>query len=183
MSKVGENPIVIPAAVTVTIEGDLVKVKGQEGEYKVTLPRNLSIKQDKDKLILSRKSDYKMLMSLHGLYRSLIANGVAGVQKPWEKKLEIVGTGFNAKLQGEDLFIKVGYSHPVIFKKIPGVKYAVVGNNKIVVSGVDKQFVGQVAYQIKKIKKPDAYKGKGIRFEGERLRIKPGKKVKTAAAA
>ncbi len=105
------------------------------------------------------------------------------MEKPWQKRLEVVGTGYNVKLQGEDLVFKLGYSHPVVFKKVTGIKFQVEGNNKVIIEGVDKQLVGQIAYQIKMLKKPDVYKGKGIRYEGEKLRIKPGKKAKAAGSS
>jgi len=182
MSKVGTKPVVVPSEVKLEITGGVIKVVGKEGEISLNMPKKLTCKKDNDNFVVERSSDNKEVMSTHGLFRSLVANAVAGVQKPWEKKLEVVGTGFNVKLQGEDLVLKIGFSHPVVFKKIAGIKYSVQGNNKIIVSGVDKQLVGQVAYQIKKVKKPDAYKGKGIRYDGEKLRIKPGKKVKTTTA-
>jgi large subunit ribosomal protein L6 len=108
----------------------------------------------------------------------LVYNAVVGVEKQWTKALEVVGTGYNVKQQGEDVVFKVGYSHPVTFKKQEGVSYKVEGNNKVVVSGIDKQLVGQVAYQMKLVRKPDAYKAKGVRYEGEVIKTKPGKKAK-----
>jgi len=183
MSKIGIKPVTISPAVVVEIIDKSIKIKGKEGEIILDIPRNLIAEKNKDTLLLKRKNDDKKTKSLHGLYRSLIANAVLGVEKPWQKKLEVVGTGFNVKLQGEDIALKLGFSHPVVFKKQRGVKYSVEGNNKIIISGADKQFVGQVASQIKKIKKPDAYKGKGIRNEGEKLKLKPGKKVKTTTGA
>jgi len=178
MSKVGNNPIKVPATVIVDFKGQQVIIKGKEGQVELVLPKELSTKRDGDILTIQRKSDKKMVKALHGLFRSLIANGIIGVEKLWEKRLEVVGTGFNVKLEGEDLILKVGFSHMVIFKKVQGIKYAVEGNNKIVVMGTNKQLVGQVAYQIKSIKKPDVYKGKGIRYDGEILKLKPGKKAK-----
>lgn len=183
MSKVGYKPIELPDTVNVEIQGRVVTVKGKEGQIVITLSPHLTLKKGDKVLNLERSGEDAYTRSLHGLNRSLISNAVIGVEKPWEKKLEVVGTGFNVKLQGEELVVKVGYSHPVVFAKQKGVKYAVQGNNKVTISGVDKQFVGQVAYQFKLIKKPDAYKGKGIKYEGEKLRIKPGKKAKTATAA
>jgi large subunit ribosomal protein L6 len=137
---------------------------------------------ENNELIIKRSNEEKKTKSLHGLYRQLVYNGVSGVEKLWEKRLEVVGTGYNVKLQGEDLVFKLGYSHPVVFKKTPGVSYQVDGNTKVIVSGVDKQLVGQIAHKIILLKKPDVYKGKGIRYEGEKLRIKPGKKAKAAGA-
>ncbi len=181
MSKIGQKTIEVPAAVQVEIASHEVKVKGTQGEITVALPLMLTLEKNDNILSVKRNNDSKHARAMHGLIRSLIANAVTGVEKPWEKRLEVVGTGYNVKLQGEDLVLRVGYSHAVDFKKYPGVTYKVEGNNKIVVSGVDKQLVGEIAYKIKAIKKPDAYKGKGVRFEGERIRIKPGKKAKAAA--
>ena len=162
------------------LQNNEVKVKGKNGELQVVLPSVLKLEKTNAGLLVRRNSDDKKVKSLHGLYRKLIANAVAGVETEWEKRLEVVGTGFNVKMQGEDLVFKVGYSHPVVFAKVDGIKYKVEGATKVVVAGADRQLVGQVAYQIKIVKKPDVYKGKGIRYEGERLRIKPGKKAKTA---
>jgi large subunit ribosomal protein L6 len=182
MSKIGEKPIIISTAINLIIEDNKITVKGSQGEISFIVPNELSLKKEGDNLVLQRKNNDKKTRSLHGLYRQLISNAVTGVEKVWEKKMEVVGTGYTVKLQGEDLVFKVGYSHPVVFKKQPGIKYQVEGNNKVTVSGPDKQLVGQVAYQIKIIKKPDVYKGKGIKYFGEKLRIKPGKKVKTGPA-
>ncbi len=180
MSKIGQKPIIVPASVQASVQGQTVLVKGKNGELTVELPVNLSVTQEAQTLTLQRKNELKKTKSVHGLYRQLISNAVQGVETFWQKKLEVVGTGYNVKLQGEDLVFKLGYSHPVIFKKVPHIRYQVEGNNKICVLGVDKQLVGQIAFQLKLLKKPDAYKGKGIRYEGEKLRIKPGKKAKTA---
>ncbi len=183
MSKIGEKQIDVPEEVQVSLVGNSVSIKGKEGEMTIQVPYKLEASL-KDKTIqVKRKTDEKKVKALHGLYRTLISNAIEGIIKPWQKKLEIVGTGYNVRLQGEDLELKVGFSHPVIFKKVEGIKFQVEGNNLITISGVDKQLVGQVAYQIKLIKKPDVYKGKGIKYEGEVLRIKPGKKAKAAGEA
>lgn len=183
MSKIGNKIIEIGAGVTIVLNKQEIKIKGKEGELSFVLPDELKMEQKGNQLIVSRINDAKKSKSLHGLYRQLIANAVEGVEKLWSKRLEVVGTGFNVKMQGEDLVFKIGYSHPVVFKKVPGVKYQVEGNNKAIILGIDKQLVGEIAYQIKIIKKPDVYKGKGIKYEGEKLRIKPGKKAKAAGAA
>ena len=182
MSKIGEKPIIVSTAVNLKIEDNKVIVKGPQGEMSFVVPKELTLIRKENNLIFKRKNNEKKIRSIHGLYRQIISNAVSGVEKSWEKKLEVVGTGFTVKLQGEDLVFKVGYSHPVVFKKQPGIKYQVEGNNNVTVAGHDKQLVGQVAYQIKMIKKPDVYKGKGIRYLGEKLRIKPGKKVKVGPA-
>jgi large subunit ribosomal protein L6 len=183
MSKIGEKVITISNAVNVTIADNKITIKGPLGEMSFDVPKELALNRKENQLIIERKNNDKKIRSLHGLYRQLISNAIVGVEKAWEKKMEVVGTGYTVKLQGEDLVFKIGYSHLVTFKKQPGIKYLVEGNNKVTVSGCDKQLVGQVAYQIKMIRKPDVYKGKGIRYLGEKLRIKPGKKAKAAGAA
>jgi len=183
MSKIGEKVIAISNAVSVTIADNKIIIKGPLGEMSFDVPKELALNRKENQLIIERKNDDKKVRSLHGLYRQLISNAIVGVEKAWEKKLEVVGTGYTVKLQGEDLVFKIGYSHLVTFKKQPGIKYLVEGNTKVTVSGYDKQLVGQIAYQIKMIRKPDVYKGKGIRYLGEKLRIKPGKKAKAAGAA
>ncbi len=183
MSKIGQAPITVPSSITVVIADQSVTVTGKNGTLIHHLPVQLNAEKNGDKLTIRRTDDRKKTKALHGLYRNLIRNAIIGVDEYFTKRLEIVGTGYTVKMQGEDLQLKVGYSHPVIFKKAEGVQFKVEGNNKIVVMGIDKQLVGQVAYQIKMIKKPDVYKGKGVRYEGEQLRIKPGKKVKAAGAA
>jgi len=180
MSKIGQSPIQIPSSVQVAIQGQVVQVKGSKGELSFELPHFLSIRNEENTLYIERKSDAKRQKASHGLYRSIIANAVKGVDQGWSKRLEIVGTGFNGKMQGRDINLKLGLSHPVIFKAPEGIQLAMEGNNIIVISGIDKQFVGEIAHQIKSVKKPDAYKGKGIRYEGEYVRVKPGKKAKAA---
>lgn len=182
MSKIGEKSISIPQGVTVSVNGQKVQTKGQNGEMIIEVPDELEITIKDSSLYVYRKNSEKKTKSLHGLYRQLIENAIIGVQKFWEKKLRVVGTGYTVKLDKEDLVFKIGYSHPVIFKKITGIKFQVEGNNKVIILGCDKQLVGEVAYQIKMLKKPDVYKGKGIQYEGEKLRIKPGKKAKTSGA-
>ncbi len=182
MSKIGQKTINIPQAVQLTVAKKTITVKGPKGEHTVVLPKELEAIIENNELVIKRSDEEKKTKSLHGLYRQLVFNGVSGVEKPWEKRLEVVGTGYNVKLQGENLVFKLGYSHPVTFKKVQGISYQVDGNTKVIVSGIDKQLVGQIAYQIILLKKPDVYKGKGIRYEGEKLRIKPGKKAKAAGA-
>ena len=181
MSKIGQKSIEIPQGVTVTVSDSGVHIKGKEGELNFTLPEGITLEREETKLKVNRLDDSKKQKSLHGLVRSLLANAVQGVETPWERKLEVSGTGFNVKLQGEDLVFKVGYSHPVVFKKVHQVKFSVEGTNKVTVKSPDKQLAGEIAYKIKMIRKPDVYKGKGIKYAGERLRIKPGKKAKTTA--
>jgi len=182
MSKIGQKILQVPSTVSVVLENNNVRIKGKEGELTIFLPNGIVCKKDEktnDYNVL-RKNDSKEMKALHGLFRSLIANAIIGVEKPWEKKLEVMGTGYTVKMEGQNLLFKVGYSHPVGFPKIEGVQYSVEGNSKVTIKGIDKQLVGEVAYKIKMIKKPDVYKGKGIKYENEKLRIKPGKKAKAA---
>ena len=184
MSKIGQKPILIPAGVTVSFEElkikkeTLVRIKGKNGEMEISVPRVLKVEKNNGSLIVTRRSETKRAKSFHGLFRSLIANAVVGVEKLWRKELEIVGTGYTVKPQGEDLVFKLGYSHLITFKKVAGIKFTIKGVNKITIEGVDKQLVGEIAYQIRSLRKPDPYKGKGIRYLGEVIKLKPGKKVK-----
>lgn len=183
MSKIGNQPINISATVQVDINDQEVVVKGKEGQVKINLSPLINIERDNDKIYIKPKKNLKKAISQQGLFRQLIANAIVGVEKPWSKRLEVVGTGYNCRLQGEDLVFKLGYSHLITFKKVEGVKFQVEKNNQVVVIGPDKQLVGEVAYKIRQLKKPDAYKGKGIRYFGERISLKPTKKVKAAGAA
>lgn len=178
MSKIGAKSINIEQGTQIEIQEQKIKVTGKEGFLEIEIPKNIKVEQKEANLIVSRKDDRNM--AIHGLIRSLIQNAVTGVNKPWQKRLDVVGTGYRVKLQGADIVFEVGYSHPVIFKPTEGVKFEVEGNNKVTVSGINKQLVGQVAAQMRKIKKPDPYKGKGVRYEGEVIKLKAGKKAKTA---
>lgn len=180
MSKVGDQPIQIPSGVTVTVEPSYVVVSGNEGTLSVLLNRAIKISQEGEVLTVKRADESARSKALHGLTRTLLQNAVTGVVKPWEKDLEVLGTGYRVKANGENLVFEVGYSHTVEFKKVDDITFVVEGTNKIKVIGIDKQKVGEVAYKIKAIKKPDPYKGKGIRYAGEVVRLKAGKKAKTA---
>lgn len=178
MSRIGSKPVAIPSGVQVDIQEDGVVIKGPKGAMTIPVHRKIPVEKKENELVVTRVHETKETKALHGLYRSLYANAIKGVENLWEKKLEIVGTGFNVKQQGEGIVLKVGFSHLVEFPKVEGITLKVQGANKISVSGIDKQLVGEVAYKIKKIKKPDPYKGKGIRYEGEDVRTRPGKKAK-----
>ncbi|HLL60161.1 MAG TPA: 50S ribosomal protein L6 [Candidatus Nitrosocosmicus sp.] len=182
MSKIGERPITIESDVQIDLQDEHIKVTGKEGSLEVNVPSSIKIEKNEGSLLIKRKDDSKHNKAMHGLIRSLIQNAVTGVNKTWQKRLEVVGTGYRVKAVGTDLSFEVGYSHPVVFKNVEGIKLVVEGNNKVVVSGIDRQLVGQVAAQIKAIKKPDPYKGKGMRYEGEVIKLKAGKKAKTAGA-
>lgn len=175
MSRVGQMPIAIPSGVTVTIDENRVKVTGPKGELSRAINPELSITQEDNTLTVARPSDNREHRSQHGLARSLINNMVTGVSNGFEKQLDIVGVGYRAEKVGEKLVIRVGYSHLVEVEPLPGITLSVEGNNRIRVSGIDKEAVGEMAARIRKIRPPDAYKGKGIRYAGEIVHLKPGK--------
>ncbi len=175
MSRIGKLPIPIPAGVTVDISGGSVTVKGPKGELKRTLPMEMKIAKEGDNLVVTRPSDNKKHRAFHGLTRTLLANMVEGVSKGFEKTLDIVGVGYRAEKTGDKLTLRLGFSHQVEVIPMPGLTLAVEGNNKIKVSGINKEDVGQMAAKIRGLRPPDHYKGKGIRYTGERVRIKPGK--------
>lgn len=176
MSRIGKKPIVIPQGVQVDIIGDNeVIVKGPKGELRQKFNKNMIIEKVDNVITVNRPNDTKFNHSLHGLTRTLIANMVEGVTKGFEKSLEIVGVGYRASKQGKKLILSLGYSHPVEIEEEPGIEIAVEGNNKVIVKGIDKQKVGQVAAIIKDKRRPDAYKGKGVRYSGEVIRLKEGK--------
>jgi len=175
MSRIGRMPIAIPAGVKVNIEGETVKVKGPKGELNRSLPADMRVSLEGNVLTVSRPGDSKELRSLHGLTRSLLANMVEGVSKGFEKTLEIVGVGFRAEKSGNNLILRIGFSHTVEVKPLPGISLGVEGANRIKVTGVNKEVVGEMAAEIRALRPPDAYKGKGIRYAGEIVHLKPGK--------
>ncbi len=175
MSRVGLMPIPVPQGVAVSIEKDVVTVTGPKGELRRRFNPDMGIVLDNNILIVSRPSDSKVHRSLHGLTRSLLANMVQGVTDGFEKNLEIVGVGYRAEKTGDKLVFRIGYSHPVEVSPLPGVSLDVEGVNRIRVSGIDKEVVGEMAAKIRAIRPPDAYKGKGIRYAGELVHLKAGK--------
>ena len=177
MSRIGKQPIILPKGVTVLISENQIVVAGPKGELKRTLSADMQLRQEDGKITVSRPSDSLSHRALHGLTRTLVANMVKGVSDGYEKSLEIVGVGYRADKDGDKLSIRVGYTHPVQVAPPSGIKFAVEGQNKIRVSGIDKELVGQVAANIRFIREPDDYKGKGIRYSGEYVRLKPGKAV------
>jgi large subunit ribosomal protein L6 len=181
MSRIGRMPIAVPAGVTVNIEGERTTVSGPKGELSRSLPPDMLINLEDGTLTVSRPSDSKKHRSLHGLTRSLLANMVEGVSKGFEKTLEIVGVGYRAEKAGDNLVIRIGYSHTVDVSPLPGISLDVEGANRIKVSGINKEDVGEMAAEIRAIRPPDAYKGKGIRYAGEIVRLKPGKAGKVAS--
>jgi large subunit ribosomal protein L6 len=179
MSRVGKKPIKILEGVEIKIDGQKITVKGPKGELSREIRPEIMIQEKQGEIILAPKTEAKKAGAFWGLTRSLIANMVQGVAEGYEKKLDVQGLGYKANLEGEDLVLKVGFSHIVNFLAVDGVKLS-VDKNIITVSGIDKEKVGQTAAEIRKIKPPEPYKGKGIRYEGEEVRIKVGKKAATA---
>ena len=179
MSRVGKAPISVPSGVEVTINGTHVAVKGPKGTLAWSVPEDITVTQDGDTLTVARPDDERQHRALHGMARSLVANMVVGVSDGFTKELEIVGVGYRANAQGPSkIELQVGYSHVVPVEAPDGVTFEVPAPNRIVVAGIDKQLVGQVAADIRKIRKPEPYKGKGIRYAGERVLRKAGKSAK-----
>ena len=176
MSRIGRLPIAVPAGVTVTIAADnTVTVKGPKGELNQKINKDITVKQEGANVIVERKNDSKEQRAMHGLYRSLINNMVVGVTTGFQKSLELVGVGYRAKAEGKKLEINIGFSHPVIFDAPANIAFATPAPTKIVVTGIDKQQVGAIAADIRAVRKPEPYHGKGIRYEGEVVRRKEGK--------
>ena len=177
MSRIGKQPIPVPAGVTVAIEADRVRVNGPKGELSERIPRAITVEQVDDQLLVKRPTDRGEHRALHGLTRSLVANMVEGVTRGYEKVLEIQGVGYRAQSRGSDLELALGYSHPVSVKAPAGIELEVPSPTRIVVRGISKQLVGEVAANIRKQRPPEPYKGKGIRYEGEHVRRKVGKRA------
>jgi large subunit ribosomal protein L6 len=179
MSRIGKNPITVPSGVDVTIDGANVRVKGPKGQLELVLVGDVAIERDGETLMVTRADDARGNRSLHGLQRSLVNNMIVGVSEGFTKELDIVGVGYRASAKGSNgLEILVGYSHPVNVEAPEGITFEVPAPTRIVVRGFDKQLVGQVAADIRKIRKPEPYKGKGIRYVDERIRRKAGKSAK-----
>ncbi len=182
MSRIGRLPITVPRGVAVNIKDSEVAVKGPKGELSRSFNRDMAIALKDNVLVVSRPSDSRAHRSLHGLTRSLLANMVEGVSKGYQKDLEIVGVGYRVEKQGDKVMLRVGFSHLVEVVPLPGVTIEVEGNNRIKVIGIDKGQVGEMAARIRALRPPDAYKGKGIRYAGETVRLKPGKAGKAVGA-
>lgn len=175
MSRIGRKPISLPAGVEVTMDGNKLTVKGPRGVLSWEYPTDISVSQEDQQLLVTRPSDSKKHRSLHGLSRALIANMVEGVSNGFEKKLELVGVGYRAQMQGKKLVISIGFSHPVEVDPPEGIEFEVPAVTRITVKGIDKQLVGNTAAHIRAIRKPEPYKGKGIKYEKEIIRRKAGK--------
>ncbi|WP_297081893.1 50S ribosomal protein L6 [uncultured Demequina sp.] len=175
MSRIGKYPVSIPSGVDVTIDGAVVTVKGPKGTLTHTVASPITVEKGDEGVAVKRPNDERVSKSLHGLTRTLIANMVEGVTSGYEKKLEIVGTGYRVALKGKDLEFALGFSHPVVITPPEGITFAVEGPTKFSVAGIDKQQVGETAANIRKVRPPEPYKGKGVRYAGEQVRRKAGK--------
>jgi large subunit ribosomal protein L6 len=178
MSRIGKLPIEVPSGVEVKVEGALATVTGPRGTLTQTLPTQISVRQEGNQILVERPDDEREHRALHGLVRSLVANMVEGVTKGFEKQLEIQGVGYRVQAQGPDLVFSLGYSHQIPVKAPEGITFEVTAPTRFSVRGIDKQQVGQVAAEIRRLRKPDPYKGKGVRYAGEQIRRKAGKTAK-----
>lgn len=180
MSRIGKQPIPLPAGVEINIDGNVVRVKGAKGELSRTLPEEMNIAVEDGHVVVTRPSDQPKHRALHGLTRSLVANMVTGVTEGFQRNLEIRGVGYRASMQGKKLVLAVGYSHPVEMDPPAGIEIEVPRPTQIVVRGIDKELVGEVAARIRRTRPAEPYLGKGIRYEGERVRRKAGKAGKVS---
>lgn len=175
MSRIGKKLIEIPKDVTVTVDGNVVKVKGPKGELNTTIHPNIKIEMNGSEIEFKRSNDLKLNRALHGLSRALVQNMILGVSQEFKKTLDIVGVGYKVELKGSNLLLNMGYSHPIYFIPPAGIKIEAPIPTQIIVSGIDKQLVGQVAAKIRSIRKPEPYKGKGIKYSNEQILRKAGK--------
>ena len=177
MSRIGRKPIVIPEGVKVAIEGRTVRAQGPKGDLAQDVPASLSVAVQDNQVVVSRDSDERMVRALHGLTRSLLANMVNGVKTEFERKLDIVGIGYRAQMQGKTIQLALGYSHPVLFPLPDGISAQIERQTAITLRGADKALLGQTAAKLRSLRKPDPYKGKGIKYSDEVIRRKVGKKA------
>ncbi len=175
MSRIGKKPVSVPSGVEVTIKGNELSLKGPKGTLSRTLPHDIIVDLAESVIIVSRPTDSKTHRSMHGLTRTLVANMVQGVSEGFQKELEIVGVGYRAQMAGDKLSLQIGYSHLVEMAAPEGISFSLEGTNKITVAGIDKELVGEMAAEIRAVRPPDHYKGKGIRYTGEYVRLKAGK--------
>ena len=175
MSRIGRLPITVPGGVTVSQEDRVVTVKGPKGELQLTIPDPIEVAIEDNTVTVTRPDDERESRALHGLVRTLINNNIIGVTEGFQKTLEVVGTGYRVATKGQSLEFALGYSHSITVEPPAGVTFSVEGNDKVTVSGIDKQAVGEAAANIRKLRKPEPYKGKGVRYEGEYVRRKAGK--------
>lgn len=175
MSRIGRKPIAVPSGVTVTLDSTLVTVKGPKGTLSRQLHKDMKVSLEDNVISVERPSDNKLHRSLHGTTRSVVANMVSGVTEGFSKNLDLVGVGYRANKNGDKLVLNVGYSHPVEIAPEAGIEFEVPANNKIIVKGIDKELVGATAAKVRSVREPEPYKGKGIKYEGERIIRKEGK--------
>ena len=180
MSRIGKQPIAIPSGVDISMQGSHITVKGPRGELSYTHHPDLTVSRDNGALTVTRPTDRRDHRALHGLTRTLIANMVHGVSEGFTKSLSLVGVGYRAQMDNATLVLQVGFSHRVEVNAPEGITLSVEGNDRIIVGGIDKQQVGQVAAKIRRIRPPDAYKGKGVRYTNEQVKLKPGKRAATS---
>lgn len=175
MSRIGKRPISIPNKVTVSIDGQAVAVKGPKGELSRVLPSEVEVVQEGETILVKRRDDSRVARQRHGLSRTLVANMVEGVSQGFQRRLEIIGVGYRAQVQGKNLILNVGYSNPVQIEPPDGIQMAVENNTNVIVTGIDKEIVGNTAARIRAVRPPEPYKGKGIRYAGEVVKRKAGK--------
>ncbi len=178
MSRIGRLPIDIPSGVDVTVDGRDVTVKGPKGQLALTVAQPIAVAVEDGRVLVTRPDDERESRSLHGLTRTLIANNILGVTQGYSKSLDVVGTGYRVQARGANVEFALGFSHPVVVEPPAGITFTVEGNNRLTVAGIDKQAVGETAANIRKIRKPEPYKGKGVRYTGEVVRRKAGKSGK-----
>jgi len=175
MSRIGKRPVPVPDKVTVTIAGQAVTVKGPKGELSRVLPEGVVVSQEDNTVVVQPANESRRARERHGLCRTLVANMIEGVTNGYQKRLEIQGVGYRAQVQGQNLNMSLGYSHPVVFEPPEGIQFAVENNTNVLVSGIDKEVVGNMAAKIRAARPPEPYKGKGVRYAGEYIRRKAGK--------
>jgi large subunit ribosomal protein L6 len=175
MSRIGKKPVAVPKGVTVTLTGNTVKVKGPKGELERAIHPTMVVRQDGDAIVVDRPSDEPQHKAIHGLSRTLVANMVEGVTKGFQKQLDIVGVGYKAETRPYGLQLALGYSHPIEYRAPKGIKLTAPAPTTVVIDGADKEIVGQVAAEIRSLRPPEPYKGKGIKYQGEQVRRKAGK--------
>lgn len=181
MSRIGKKPLQIPQGVSVNIEGTVVKVTGPKGILEYIVPKGIKVNVEGEELTVTREQESKFVRSLHGTIQRILANAFLGVTNGWTKTLELIGTGYRARVEGQALILAIGFSHPVKFEASEGISFT-VEENRITVSGSDRHLVGQVAANVRAVRPPEPYKGKGIKYIDEYVRRKAGKAAKTAAA-
>ena len=182
MSRIGRKPIPVPKGLKVTLDGNIFNVSGPKGNLKAEVDKSISVVLENNEILLKRSSDEKKFKALHGLWRALLANMITGVTDGYRKKLEIVGVGYKAEVKGKGIQLALGYSHPILFVPPAGVKLEVPIPTNILITGIDKQLVGQVAAKLRSFRPPEPYKGKGVKYEGEYIRRKAGKTAASAGA-